>query len=1479
MSNIENQVVSLSFDSSAFEQGVSRTLASLDNLTKSLDFSAARTGFDGIQAQANSVDLSNMAAGIDNISNKFGALGAIAFTTLQDITNSAITAAKDMFSSTVGQVLEGGAARSLAIEQAKFQFAGLGQDVEASMQSALDAVSGTAYGLDEAATLAGIFGAAGIDAGDQLTGALRGVAGVASIAGRGFSEMGQIFQNVAAIGHVTTNDLNSLALRGLGFDTVAKAFGITVEELREQATAGTIDFERFATAMDNAFGSHAKDANQTYTGALKNLRSAMSRMGADFQTPKFAALRPIFIALAEAIDSVRGSLEPLISVYTAFVSRTSRLTVNWLEALDFTTLTRIVNQVAPYISKIFQNLQIALKSFIAPFKLAFRDLIPGRPAEKFAQIARAIEEFTAGLRLSAETINKLKRTFSGVLAVISIVWEVFKGLVSVVTGVFDSLAGVSNGFLSFTANAGDALVSLKEFLVDGGRIQGFFTTLNDAIAEVIETVKNSEFVQSFSSAVSSLGDALQDLFNGFDDGDSALGRFEDRFTSADSAVQRLGDAILTGLGWIMDGATAIFDYLADAFDGLGESIANSLSEGNFDEALDVVNVVLLGGLAALIHRFMDGGISFSFSTLGFVNATLARLNTTLAAMAIEIRAGALLKIAEALALMAVSVALLASIDSAALTRALTALATGLAELIGTMALLTSAMAGPLSAVRIVAMAGSIFILGGAMMFMAIAVKMFSTMEWGELVRGLFGTGAALLMLSLAVKPLMSGAPGMVRAGVGMMAIGIALNIVALAVRQMASLSWGELVKGLGGVGAALTGLVIAMNLMPAAGMVKAGIGLQAMSVGLIAVSLATMLMSTMDWDDMARGLVGLGAALTGLVIASNAMSGGIVGAVAIGIMAGSMILLSTAVQTFTDMSWGELAKGLVGLAASLTIIGLAALIMTPVIPSLILLGLALVPMAFGLSILSGALRTFSSLGWAELFKGLVGMALALALLGAASLVMTPMIPFMILFGAALIVLGAGLVLAGAGAYLFARAVQILAEAGTSALGWIMDFFRETISLLPELMAELATGVIAFLEIIIDAAPGLISGIITILGDLLAGIIELAPQIAEALTAIITTMATLLVDNAPTLVAAGIELLLALLQGLRTSIGEIATVAIDIIVSFINTLAANIGRIVMAGANLIVAFLQGIARGNMRIVAAAINIIVSVLQGIANGMGRIITAGTNIVVNFINGMANSMTRVINAGVNFVITFLNGIRSASNRITNAAMNLVINLVNDLANNIRNHQDEMEAAGGNLADAIIDGMTSAIRNGLSAVTDAIGDMAQNAIDAAKGILGIGSPSRVFADMGTNLIEGLVIGIDDHGDVIQSTEALSDDVVSTMSSLSKRMNDALGDMTDLNPTISPVLDLTDVEKKARDLDSIFAPNPLLADVSYGQAQSISVANAAASEIAVAAVTDSGPKQVIFEQTINAPTELSAIQIYRQTKNQITIAKEELML
>lgn len=325
---IDEKVVEMKFDNKNFEANVQQSLSTLDKLKAKLNLSGASKGLENVQQSASKLSFSNAEASLAALEKRFSTTGIIGMTVIQNLTNSAMNMAKKLSSSALDSILGGGKRRATNLENARFQLEGLLKDagkVEGVMKNVSDAVDGTAYSLDAAANVASQLAASGMEAGDQMYKSLRGVAGVAAMTNSSYEDIGRIYTQVAGQGRLMGDQLLQLSGRGMNAAaTLAKYLNKTEAEIRDMTSKGKIDFATFAAAMDDAFGEHAKAANNTVNGAMANIKSALARIGALFYEPLIKQKGPLVQFLNEvrvAINGVKKSMEPIAEEITTKINK------------------------------------------------------------------------------------------------------------------------------------------------------------------------------------------------------------------------------------------------------------------------------------------------------------------------------------------------------------------------------------------------------------------------------------------------------------------------------------------------------------------------------------------------------------------------------------------------------------------------------------------------------------------------------------------------------------------------------------------------------------------------------------------------------------------------------------------------------------------------------------------------------------------------------------------------------------------------------------------------------------------------------------------------------------------------------------------------------------------------------------------------------------------------------------------------------
>ena len=379
MSNtVDSRVVEMRFDNKQFESNVATSMSTLDKLKEKLKLTESSKHLNEIGNASKNLDFTSAINGVSALEKRFSVLGIAGMTVIQNLTNSAIRLGGKLTNWFTGGIVQGGITRAMNLEKARFQLQGLLKDtkkVEDVMENVKTSVDGTAYGLDQAAVVASMFAATGMEAGEKMEGALRAVAGTAAMTSADYQRVGLIFTQIAGQGRLMGNDL--LQLSNLGINaaaTLGEHFGKTEAEIRDMVSKGQISFEMFAEAMDSAFGEHAAKANATFTGAMANVKAALARIGAEFVSPLIVENGPLvrfFNVLRERINEVKETIGPIAKTFTDFVSTIANAATKYLGKLDFSKpfkkfkgleigfkkLSKTINTIISPVKKVKENVE------------------------------------------------------------------------------------------------------------------------------------------------------------------------------------------------------------------------------------------------------------------------------------------------------------------------------------------------------------------------------------------------------------------------------------------------------------------------------------------------------------------------------------------------------------------------------------------------------------------------------------------------------------------------------------------------------------------------------------------------------------------------------------------------------------------------------------------------------------------------------------------------------------------------------------------------------------------------------------------------------------------------------------------------------------------------------------------------------------------------------------------------------------------
>src|SRR5690625_1645744 len=289
----------------------------------------------------------------------FDAFSSVASTLTKFVTAPAVAAATAL----TGITLVKGFQRLAGIDTARAKLGALGHDagaVDEIMNNALDSVTGTAYGMDEAATAAASAVAAGIEPGKELTKYLSLAADTAAVAGTDFNEMGSIFNKVQTAQRAYTGDLNQLADRGIPiYQWLAEEAGTSAEAVRDMATRGEVSSEMFRDAIEKNIGGAAKEiGDKSFMAALANIGADIARIGANFLDAGgeaggfFSTLKPLLGEFRELLQSFEGQAADLgVKFGEAFIKiiEAIKSAKEWFDGLS-PTMQKIVGYFTAFAS-------------------------------------------------------------------------------------------------------------------------------------------------------------------------------------------------------------------------------------------------------------------------------------------------------------------------------------------------------------------------------------------------------------------------------------------------------------------------------------------------------------------------------------------------------------------------------------------------------------------------------------------------------------------------------------------------------------------------------------------------------------------------------------------------------------------------------------------------------------------------------------------------------------------------------------------------------------------------------------------------------------------------------------------------------------------------------------------------------------------------------------------------------------------------
>lgn len=189
------------------------------------------------------------------------------------------------------------------------------------------------------------------------------------------------------------------------------------------------------------------------------------------------------------------------------------------------------------------------------------------------------------------------------------------------------------------------------------------------------------------------------------------------------------------------------------------------------------------------------------------------------------------------------------------------------------------------------------------------------------------------------------------------------------------------------------------------------------------------------------------------------------------------------------------------------------------------------------------------------------------------------------------------------------------------------------------------------------------------------------------------------------------------------------------------------------------------------------------------------------------------------------------------------------------------------------LVEGLVKGIKDERSYAINSVMRIAKDMIAAAKTELDIHSPSKAFAEIGRYSILGLVKGLVDNSGLSDDAAAhIGDSAIESLKNSIRQISDVVNSDLDTQPTIRPVLDLSNIRSGTARLNAMVSNAQAIAISDSRKARERYDENQNGNESS----TNKG-NTYQFTQNNYSPKALSRTEIYRQTKNQFAAMKEVL--
>lgn len=1032
---IDNKVVSMRFDNSQFEQNVQKSIGTLQRLRDSLNLDKSAKSLTNLESKINDLDVSGVNRAAQSASKAFSSFGVVGFSVINRLTNSVINLGRSMTANLTRPIREGMQTYEQQIKATQTTMNALnlkGKEGEAKVRYYLKDLNKysdeTIYRFSDMTTSLSKFVSAGVNINDA-TEAIKGLGNVAALSGADTMQFSRAIYNISqslGMGKMITRDWMSIENANMATKEFKETLIQTAQQmgyidkqgkLTQKGLSGVSRTQQKAMASMNINYKNFRDSLSG--GWLKNdvLMAALKRYADETDTlgKKGKAAATEVKTFSQLMDTLGDSLATKwANIYTNVIG-------NFNEAKDFwtrvsgvleTLLVKPLDEIEKVTSKwkelggrdtVLRSMEMQLNGFrtaLNSIKSAWEVVFPkGTQLKVLQAVTKAFQNFSyilSGFLIKAAL--PLAHIMLGLASAIKIVLKIVQGIAQILAPIVKLAGQVVLAIFKILGAIGDLIFGVSN--------------LNTKLTPFQIVAKGvSKVCELLGKAVNFVADAfvrLTHLSFGWPKGtETAVKKAEETQKKANPFLkffQALGGFLVRIAKTIGGAISQVFNGLAKGFSSLNHTLDDS-SLTPIEKLYTIVNMIFSGALMTNVIKgiatFNKGFKSFgdilkNFGELGdtfskAIKQLSKALTKNISSFANERNAEALKSFAVAVAILAGSLVLISAVDPDRLLTSVAAIAGLVSILAGVMALMTKLTKVGKGFNNLVslfapnqqqAIAKAMISMSVAVLILSASLAVLGQLNLQQLVQGGIAV-AGLMMLLVGVAKLMQQQKGFFGAAIGLDLMAAAVSSLTKSLLVLSTIPINQLIQG----GVALAGI---MTLLAAIskwlGKGKTLGGMASMAFINIAMAMNMLIkpiqqFGAMKTDEIAKGLITLGLALTAITISLKAVSKNagmiLVFGLALTAMAPGLIAFAGALKIISSIDASSLVASVAAIGslfAMLAIVGSVMAKMPVMIGAIPVLAASFLILAPAVMTLSAAFLVFSQCDWTGILGGVVAIA-------------------------------------------------------------------------------------------------------------------------------------------------------------------------------------------------------------------------------------------------------------------------------------------------------------------------------------------------------------------------------------------------------------------------------------------------------------------------------------------------------------------------